>query len=85
MQSMGRILIIDVSSWITGMGGGKEGRMGGGWGEGREEGGRVGGGKGEGGGWGEGREEGGTFIIASVSSHQCGLVVFAFCRCIFFP
>ena len=26
---MGRILIIDVSSWITGMGGGKEGRMGG--------------------------------------------------------
>ena len=108
---MGRILIIDVSSWITGMGGGKEGRMGGGWGEGREEGGRVGGGKGggwegggregrrvgggkgggwgegreEGGGWGEGREEGGTFIIASVSSHQCGLVVFAYCRCIFFP
>ena len=65
MQSMGRILIIDVSSWITGMGGGKEGRMGGG--------------------WGEGREEGGTFIIASVSSHQCGLVVFAYCRCIFFP
>ena len=38
---MGRILIIDVSSWITGMGGGreKEGRMGG----------RVGGGKGGGG------------------------------------
>lgn len=26
---MGRILIIDVSSWITGMGGGKEGRVGG--------------------------------------------------------
>ena len=46
---MGRILIIDVSSWITGMGGGKEGRRGGGWGEGREEGGRVGGGKGGGG------------------------------------
>ena len=66
MQSMGRILIIDVSSWITGLGGG----------EGRED--------GEGG-WGEGREEGGTFIIASVSSHQCGLVVFAYCRCIFFP
>lgn len=48
MQSMGRILIIDVSSWITGMGGGgeKEGRMGG----------RVGGRKG---GWGrEGRRGG---------------------------
>ena len=42
MQSMGRILIIDVSSWITGMGAG---------GEGREDGGRVGGGKG---GWGGG-------------------------------
>ena len=65
---------------------GKEGRMGGregggkgGWGEGggREGrmGGRVGGGKGG----------GGTFIIASVSSHKCGLVVFAYCRCIFFP
>lgn len=38
---MGRILIIDVSSWITGMGGG--GRKGG-WGEGREDGGGKGGG-----------------------------------------
>ena len=38
-------------------------------------GGRVGGGKGG----------GGTFIIALVSSHKCGLVVFAYCRCIFFP
>ena len=39
---------------------GKEGRMGGGRGEGKEDGGRVGGGKGEwGGGWGEGREDGG--------------------------
>ena len=84
---MGRILIIDVSSWITGMGAGwgrkggwgggrGEGREdGGGWGEGREDGGRVGGGKGG----------GGTFIIASVSSYKCGLVVFAYCRCIFFP
>lgn len=35
MQSMGRILIIDVSSWITGMGGGE--------GEGREDGGEGGG------------------------------------------
>ena len=43
MQSMGRILIIDVSSWITGMGGGKEGRMGGGWGEGGGREGRRGG------------------------------------------
>ena len=42
MQSMGRILIIDVSSWITGMGGGKEGRMGGGKGGGGEGGGREG-------------------------------------------
>lgn len=48
---------------------------GGGWGEGREDGGRVGGGKGG----------GGTFIIASVSSYKCGLVVFAYCRCILFP
>ena len=100
---MGRILIIDVSSWITGMGagwgrkggwgeGGREGRMGGGWGEGREDGGEGGGGKG---GWGRegrmggrvggGKGGGGTFIIASVSSHKCGLVVFAYCRCIFFP
>ena len=66
------------------MGGGKGG-WGGGWGEGREDGGRVGGGKG---GWGEGGgREGrrGGPLIASVSSHQCGLVVFAYCRCIFFP
>ena len=43
MQSMGRILIIDVSSWITGLGGGGEGREDGegGWGEGREEGGDL--------------------------------------------
>ena len=45
MQSMGRILIIDVSSWITGMGGGRrKGGWGGGWGEGREDGGGKGGG-----------------------------------------
>ena len=55
--------------------GGGKGGWGGGWGEGREDGGRVGGGKGG----------GGTFIIASVSSYKCGLVVFAYCRCIFFP
>ena len=76
MQSIGRILIIDVSSWITGMGAG--GRKGG-WGEGGGREGRMGGGVG--GGKGGGR----PFIIASVSSHQCGLVVFAYCRCIFFP
>lgn len=52
---MGRILIIDVSSWITGMGGGRKGGWGGGredggeGGGGREDGGRVGGGKGGGG------------------------------------
>ena len=79
-----------------GEGGGREGRMGESGGEGREDGGRVGGGKGgwgEGGGRegrmggrvGEGKGGGRTFIIASVSSHQCGLVVFAYCRCIFFP